>query len=88
MLKNKKGIIFGIANDHSIAWGIAKTLSDHGASIALTYQGDTLKKRVQPLAQSIKSEILILLFIKSKMKDKVNISSKALHCFHWLQSCI
>ena len=49
----------GVANDRSIAWGIAKTLSNNGASIALTYQGDTLKKRVEPLAQSIKSELLV-----------------------------
>ena len=49
----------GIANDRSIAWGIAKVLSDNGASIALTYQNDALKKRVGPLAQEIGSDILI-----------------------------
>ncbi len=49
----------GVANDRSIAWGIAKTLSDHGAAIALTYQGDSLKKRIEPLAEMINSEILI-----------------------------
>ena len=58
-MQGKKGLIMGVANDRSIAWGIAKTLSNHGASIALTYQGDTLKKRLEPLAESINSEILI-----------------------------
>ena len=51
MLKNKKGIILGIANDHSIAWGIAKKLAENGAEIAITYQNDILLKRVKPLAE-------------------------------------
>ena len=59
ILKNKKGIIFGIANDHSIAWGIAKKLSSQGAELAITYQNDTLLKRVKPLASQINSEILL-----------------------------
>ena len=49
----------GVANDKSIAWGIAKSLAENGASIAFTYQGDALKKRVEPLAKSINSDILI-----------------------------
>ena len=53
MLKEKKGIILGIANDHSIAWGIAKSLSDQGAKIAMTYQNDVFLKRVKPLAKNI-----------------------------------
>ena len=59
MLKNKKGIIFGIANDHSIAWGIAKKLSEHGAELALTYQNNTILKRVKPLALKLNSQLLI-----------------------------
>ena len=59
MLKNKKGIIFGIANDHSIAWGIAKKLAENGAEIAITYQNDTFFKRVKPLAEKIGSKLLI-----------------------------
>jgi enoyl-[acyl-carrier protein] reductase I len=59
MLKNKKGIIFGIANDHSIAWGIAKKLSENGAQLAITYQNETLLKRVQPLAEKVNSNLLI-----------------------------
>jgi len=59
MLKNKKGIVFGIANDHSIAWGIAKKFADNGAKIGITYQNNTLLKRVKPLAEMINSNLLI-----------------------------
>ena len=58
-MKNKKGLIMGVANDRSIAWGIAKSIADHGGKLAFTYQGDALKKRVQPLAESVGSDILI-----------------------------
>ena len=53
VLDGKKGLIVGIANDHSIAWGIAKCLSEEGASMYLTYQNDSIKKRVEPLSQKI-----------------------------------
>ena len=49
----------GVANDRSIAWGIAKSIADHGGKLAFTYQGDVLKKRVGPLAESVGSDILI-----------------------------
>ena len=49
----------GVANDRSIAWGIAKSIADHGGKLAFTYQGDVLKKRVEPLAESVGSDILI-----------------------------
>jgi enoyl-[acyl-carrier protein] reductase I len=59
LMKGKRGLIMGVANDHSIAWGIAKTLHEHGAELAFTYQGDALKKRVEPLAQSVGSKFLM-----------------------------
>lgn len=59
VMAGKRGLIMGVANDRSIAWGIAKALSDHGAELAFTFQGDTLKKRVEPLATSIGSSVLI-----------------------------
>ena len=59
MLKNKKGIVFGIANDHSIAWGVAKTLHENGAQLAITYQNQTLLKRVKPLAEKVDSNLLL-----------------------------
>ena len=58
-MQGKKGLVMGVANDKSIAWGIAKKLASEGAEIAFTYQGDSLKKRVFPLANSIGSSILI-----------------------------
>ena len=59
LMKGKRGLIMGVANDHSIAWGIAKMLADHGAELAFTYQGDAFGKRVKPLADSVGSKILI-----------------------------
>jgi enoyl-[acyl-carrier protein] reductase I len=53
LLSGKRGLIMGLANDKSIAWGIAKACAEAGAEMAFSYQGDTLKKRVEPLAQSI-----------------------------------
>jgi len=59
LMKGKRGLIMGVANDHSIAWGIAKMLAEHGASLAFTYQGEALGKRVKPLAQSVGSKIVL-----------------------------
>jgi enoyl-[acyl-carrier protein] reductase I len=53
LMKGKRGLIMGVANDHSIAWGIAKTLAAQGAELAFTYQGEALGKRVRPLAESL-----------------------------------
>ncbi|HEY4986488.1 MAG TPA: enoyl-ACP reductase FabI [Bradyrhizobium sp.] len=53
LMKGKRGLIMGVANDHSIAWGIAKALAAEGAELAFTYQGDALGKRVKPLAASL-----------------------------------
>jgi enoyl-[acyl-carrier protein] reductase I len=59
LMEGKRGLIMGVANDHSIAWGIAKTLHRHGAQIAYTYQGDALLKRVKPLAEQTGSDIIL-----------------------------
>ena len=59
LMQGKRGLVMGVANDHSIAWGIAKTLADHGASLAFTYQGDALGKRVTPLARSLGSDLVV-----------------------------
>ena len=58
LMAGKRGLIMGLANDKSIAWGIAKQLSDHGAEIALSYQGDAMKKRAEPLARELGSDLL------------------------------
>ena len=57
-MKGKRGLIMGVANDRSIAWGITKALHDAGAEIAFTYQGEALEKRVRPLAEGIGSTII------------------------------
>jgi enoyl-[acyl-carrier protein] reductase I len=59
LMKGKRGLIMGIANDHSIAWGIAKTLAAHGAELAFTYQGEAQAKRLRPLAQQLGSDIVL-----------------------------
>jgi enoyl-[acyl-carrier protein] reductase I len=59
LMQGKRGLVMGVANDHSIAWGIAKTLAAHGATLAFTYQGDALGRRVRPLAQSVGSDLVI-----------------------------
>ncbi len=59
LMKGKRGLVMGVANNHSIAWGIAKTLADHGAELAFTYQGDAFGKRTRPLANSVGSKILL-----------------------------
>ena len=58
-LKGKKGVIMGLANDHSIAWGVAKKLSEEGAELCFMYAGETLLRRVKPLAESLNSNFLI-----------------------------
>lgn len=58
LLKNKKALILGVANDRSIAWGIAQSFKAHGANIALTYLNDSLKKRVEPLAESLEADFI------------------------------
>ena len=58
LLAGKKGLVIGVANDKSIAWGIAKVLAENGASLAFTYQGDSFGKRVIPLAKSLGSNLV------------------------------
>ncbi|MDB2414303.1 enoyl-ACP reductase FabI [Rickettsiales bacterium] len=58
-MKGKRGLIMGVANNKSLAWGITKAVADQGAELAFTYQGDALKKRVTPLAESVGSSIIL-----------------------------
>ncbi len=59
LMAGKKGLIMGVANERSIAWGIAKATAAHGAELAFTYQGEALKKRVVPLAKSVGSSLVL-----------------------------
>ena len=65
-MKGKKGLIMGVANERSIAWGISKKLAENGAELAFTYLGDALKKRVVPLAESLNSNIILSCDVEEK----------------------
>src|SRR6476469_10147520 len=65
LMQGKRGLVMGVANDHSIAWGIARTLHAHGADIAFTYQGEAQAKRLKPLADSIDAKILVQADVES-----------------------
>jgi enoyl-[acyl-carrier protein] reductase I len=59
LMAGRRGLVMGVANDHSIAWGIARTLAAHGAELALSYQGETFGRRVQPLAESVGARLVV-----------------------------
>jgi len=59
LMKGKRGLIMGLANDRSLAWGIARLLSEQGAELAFSYQGEALEKRVRPLAEQLGSDFLV-----------------------------
>src|SRR5687768_4203879 len=58
-MQGKRGLIMGLANDRSLAWGIARSLGQQGAELAFSYQGESLEKRVRPLAMELGSDLLI-----------------------------
>ncbi len=70
-MAGKKGLIMGVANSRSIAWGIAQKLHEHGAELAFTYQGEALKKRVGPLAKSLDTDFVI----ECDVTDMANIDA-------------
>jgi enoyl-[acyl-carrier protein] reductase I len=89
LMEGKRGLIMGVANDHSIAWGIAKSLADHGAVLAFTYQGEALGKRVRPLAESVGSELALPCDVEDlgsvdkvfeTLKDKWGTLDFIVHC--------
>src|SRR3954469_8791217 len=59
LMQGKRGLIMGVANDHSIAWGIARTLASHGATLAFTYQGEALGRRAKPLAAPLNTPLVL-----------------------------
>src|SRR6516162_2319091 len=59
LMAGKRGVVLGVANNRSIAWGITKAITDQGAEVALTYQGEAIKKRVEPLAKEIGSKLVL-----------------------------
>src|SRR5690606_14964774 len=59
LMKGKRGLVMGVANDHSIAWGIAKQLAEQGAELAFTYQGEAFGRRVKPLADQVGAKLVL-----------------------------
>src|ERR1700730_5798519 len=59
LMRGKRGLVMGVANDHSIAWGIAKAVYEQGAELAFTYQGEALGKRVRPLAEGLGAALIL-----------------------------
>src|SRR5436309_15980833 len=59
LMAGRRGLIMGVANDHSIAWGIARVLKAQGAELAFSYQGEAFGRRVKPLAKSLGSDLLV-----------------------------
>ncbi len=72
LMSGKKGLIMGLANDHSIAWGIARALSDQGAQLAISYQNEALEKRVKPLADQLDNQPLL---IKCDVSDTASVEA-------------
>ena len=79
LMKGKKGLIMGVANERSIAWGISQKLAESGAELAFTYLGDALKKRVIPLAEKLNSKVTFSCDVEKKdevIKLFENVKSK------------
>ncbi len=72
LMAGKKGLIMGLANDHSIAWGIARALNEQGAQIAISYQNEALEKRVKPLSEQLDNEPLL---IKCDVSDSASVEA-------------
>ena len=71
LMKGKRGLIMGVANDHSIAWGIAQKLAEHGAELAFTYQGEAFGRRVKPLADKVGASLVL----PCDVEDSASLSS-------------
>jgi enoyl-[acyl-carrier protein] reductase I len=71
LMQGKRGLVMGVANDHSIAWGIAQKLAEHGASLAFTYQGEAFGRRVRPLADKVGASLVL----SCDVEDSASVSS-------------
>ena len=71
LMKGKRGLVMGVANDRSIAWGITKAIVDQGAEVAFTYQNEVLEKRVRPLAESLGANLLL----ECDVSDEISIAN-------------
>ena len=89
ILKGKKGLILGVANNRSIAWGIAKACADAGAELALTYQIEALEKRVRPLAAEIGAQVVGRCDARQNLRRSTRSSPRSKSCgASSISSCI
>jgi enoyl-[acyl-carrier protein] reductase I len=79
LMQGKRGLIMGVANDHSIAWGIAQALAEHGAELAFTYQGEAIAKRVKPLAKQAGSSLVMPCDVEDLASVDAMFSTLAAH---------
>ena len=84
LMKGKKGVIFGVSNTHGIAYGIAKQLHEAGAEIAFTYAGESMEKRVRPIAESMDAKIIMSCDVT---KEEHSIRCKCLFTSYNLSPC-
>jgi len=77
LMQGKRGLIMGLANDRSLAWGIAKKLREHGAELAFSYQGEALERRVRPLAAELGSDFLIDCDVRTRTSCAAAMSTPA-----------
>lgn len=79
LMLGKRGLVMGVANDHSIAWGVAERLAAHGAQLGFTYQGDSFRKRVEPLAESVGGAFCVACDVSdaASISDAVAAAEKA-----------
>ena len=92
LMRGKRGLIMGVANERSIAWGIAKACADQGAELALTYQGEAFKKRVEPLANELGAfvaalpmvTVLALIWLYVEKQPQAKIANHAWYTFWYV----
>lgn len=87
IMQGKRGLIMGVANNHSIAWGISKALAAQGAELAFTYQGDALGKRVKPLAAELGSDFIVPCDVEDIASVDALLRPSAKNGARWISSC-
>lgn len=86
LMKGKRGLVMGVANDHSIAWGIARKLSEHGAELAFTYQGDAFGRRVKPLADKLGASLVCRATSRTALRSPPRSRPWATNGAGWISS--
>lgn len=87
IMQGKRGLIMGVANNHSIAWGISKALAAQGAELAFTYQGEALGKRVKPLAAELGSDFIVPCDVEDVASVDALLRRSAKNGVYWISSC-